>query len=185
MAKDIPAPARVLLFIAIAAVAWIAVLRVVGLGLPGLGLRNGSPYSEANYNWTLSDLDGASVDFREFQGKTVFLNFWATWCGPCVAEMPSISALASRSDLKDVIFLCVSLDGDPKEAKAFLQDRPMNARVLWGGRSKIPPAFQTEGIPATFVLTPDGKIAVAEVGSADWNTQKVADLLKQYAGSKS
>ena len=51
----------------------------------------------ADFDWTVLDLEDQPVSFSKFKGKTVFLNFWATWCGPCVREMPSIDSLAARS----------------------------------------------------------------------------------------
>ncbi len=66
----------------------------------------------ADYDWSLMDLDGQPVSFAKFKGKTVFLNIWATWCGPCVGEMPSIAKLARNPRLQDknIEFVCVSTD---------------------------------------------------------------------------
>ena len=66
----------------------------------------------ADYDWSPVDLNDQPVPFSRFKGKTVFLNFWATWCGPCVSEMPSIEELAKNPRLRDknIAFVCVSRD---------------------------------------------------------------------------
>src|SRR4051812_49314453 len=89
-------------------VAWIGYLYFFG---PGRGSQLGAPGlvgdGQADYNWKLRDLAGNTVDFASFKGKPVFLNIWATWCPPCVAELPSIASLAANPRVEGVAFLCV------------------------------------------------------------------------------
>jgi thiol-disulfide isomerase/thioredoxin len=141
----------------------------------------GSGLSEpADYNWTLADLDGNPVEFSRYKGKAVFLNVWATWCPPCVREMPSIAALAANEKLKDVAFVCVSTDDSPETVKRFLQGKGWPMTVL-RTTPRMPRVFTTDGIPATFLIAPDGRIAAAEVRSADWNEPKVVSFLEKLA----
>jgi thiol-disulfide isomerase/thioredoxin len=127
----------------------------------------------------LLDLDGQPVDFGRFKGKAVFLNIWATWCGPCVQELPSIARLAGNPTLKDVAFVCVSTDDSAEPVKKFLKGKGWPMTVLRA--TDCPAVFRTEGIPATFLIGPDGRIAASEVGSAEWDDPKVMDLLKKLA----
>ena len=137
----------------------------------------------AAYNWTLEDLDEQQVPFSRFQGKTVFLNIWATWCGPCVREMPSIARLAARDTFKDknIAFVCVSVDDATDTVRRFVRDKNWPMTVLHA--SARPPVFQTEGIPATFIISPAGRIVAAEVGSTDWDRPDVVALLEKTAAT--
>jgi thiol-disulfide isomerase/thioredoxin len=149
-------------------------------------LENSGVDLPAAYDWSLEDLDGQAVSFSQFKGKTVFLNVWATWCPPCVAEMPSIARLAENPRLrgKNIEFVCVSVDDNPQTVRRFLRDRRWSMTVLRA--HSLPPIFTTDGIPATFVIAPEGKIVAAEVGSSDWDSPKVVDLLeKTSAGGAS
>jgi thiol-disulfide isomerase/thioredoxin len=131
----------------------------------------------ADYAWTLVGLDGTPVEFSRYRGRAVFLNLWATWCPPCVAELPAIAHLAANPALRDVAFVCVSIDDDLKSVRRFVRERALTLPVVWDAGA--PPAvFQTSGIPATFLIAPDGQIVVAEVGSARWDDPTVVDFLK-------
>jgi thiol-disulfide isomerase/thioredoxin len=136
------------------------------------------PGSQAvvDYSWKLLDLNDGLVEFSRFKGKTVFLNIWATWCGPCVMEMPTIERLAAKPGLKDVEFVCVSTDESAATVRRFLAGKNWPMTVLRA--TSLPPAFQTEGIPATFLISADGRLAASEVGAVKWdNPAAVAFLI--------
>lgn len=151
------------------------------------GPRNRRPLEEsaidrpADYNWTAEDLQQQPVRFTKFQGKTVFLNVWATWCGPCVGEMPSIARLAANPRLqgKDIAFVCVSVDDSLDAVRRFMADKNWPMTILHA--SSLPPVFSTDGIPATFVIDPAGRIVAAEVGASDWDSPDVVALLEKTA----
>src|ERR1035441_3847986 len=89
-----PKPPRTLLYAALAFLAfWFAYLTFFGPRRPAR-LENSGMSQPAEYDWSVVDLDDGPVSFAKFKGKVIFLNFWATWCGPCVREMPSIDRLA-------------------------------------------------------------------------------------------
>jgi thiol-disulfide isomerase/thioredoxin len=135
----------------------------------------------AEYDWALEDLSGQPVAFSDFKGKTVFLNIWATWCGPCVTEMPSIARLADNPRLKgkNIQFVCVSTDDDLDRVRRFVADKEWPMTILHA--RSLPPVFRTDGIPATFIIAPDGRIVAAQVGSSDWDDPKVVELLEKTA----
>ncbi len=139
-------------------------------------------YGMAEYHWRLLDLDDKSVEFSRFKGKKIFLNLWATWCGPCVGEMPSIARLAGDPKVKDVAFVCVSTDDSAEPVKKFLAGKNWSMTFLRA--TDLPSVFQTDGIPATFLIAPDGRIVGAEVGSADWNDPGVVKTLQAIGSTK-
>jgi thiol-disulfide isomerase/thioredoxin len=136
----------------------------------------------ADYDWMLWDLDGRPVPFARYRGKTVFLNVWATWCPPCVEELPTIARLARSAGLERVAFVCVAVQQDREAVRQFLKDKDWPMTFLYA--PEIPPAFTTtEGaIPATFLIAPDGFIAASTVGGADWNDPSVVAFLERLAG---
>ena len=139
----------------------------------------------ADYSWTLHDLDGRVVEFAKFKGTPVFLNVWATWCPPCVRELPSIAKLAADPKLEGVAVVCVATDDSPEPVKQFVKDRNWPARMTVLHASEVPRVFTTEGIPATFLINREGRIVASEVGAADWSSPAVVGFLQKLAGSES
>lgn len=145
-------------------------------------LQPTSPTARANYAWTLEDLDGKPVDFGRYKGRAVFLNIWATWCPPCRSEMPAIANLAANPRLKGVAFVCASTDDDPAEVRRFVAEQKLKLPIFRA--TSLPLAFQTQGIPATFLIAPDGAIVAAQEGSAQWDAPPVVDLLERLASRR-
>jgi thiol-disulfide isomerase/thioredoxin len=136
----------------------------------------------AEFNWSVLDLSDKPVPFSRFKGKVVFLNIWATWCGPCVQEMPSIARLAEEPRLqqKGIEFVCVSIDSSAEAVLNFILKR-QSWTMTFLRAERLPPVFSTDGIPATFIFGRDGRIAASEVGAAEWDDPDVARLLERLA----
>jgi thiol-disulfide isomerase/thioredoxin len=164
------------------AVFWVLYLAFLGPRRPAL-LENPGISQPATYEWSLSDLNDRPVPFSRFKGKPVFLNIWATWCGPCVREMPSIARLAQEPRLqgKGIEFVCVSVDDSSDTVRRFLEGRSWSMAFLRADR--LPSVFRTEGIPATFLIAPDGRIAAAVEGAAEWDVPEVVGFLEKLAAS--
>src|SRR5271165_6727131 len=173
MADTKPRPDRIWLIIALVFLGFWVVYLIFFLPGNRRPLEGSGIDLPADYNWKLEDLREQPVPFSRFKGKTVFLNIWATWCGPCVREMPSIARLAARDTFKDknIAFVCVSVDDATDTVRRFVRDKNWPMTVLHA--STRPPVFQTEGIPATFIISPAGRIVAAEVGSTDWDRPDV------------
>ena len=185
-------PSKVAVFIAMAAVA-IAILIVMlapGAENPAApvadkkGNLTGSPNSAeedaaadaksagkaAPLGFTLKDMNGVDVQLAAFKGKPIVLNFWATWCGPCRAEIPSLVELNTQygKEGKDVVILGISVDDPVEKLKPYASQMKMNYPVLVGaGREDVQDAFgPLWGIPVTVFIDRDGKIAKKHSGIA-------------------
>ncbi len=130
----------------------------------------------ADYDWTVQSLDGQDFTMTFAKGKVVFLNFWATWCSPCVAEMASIQRLYEKFKGKGVIFFCVSNE-DASKVGRFVK-RKGYTFPIYTVRGSLPAAFDTQRVPATFILSRDGRIVLKHIGSAKWDDAKNIDLMK-------
>ena len=132
------------------------------------------------YNFSLLSLQGKEVHFSEFKGKVVFLNLWATWCAPCIAEMPNIHSLYQEVDVEDIAFVMLNVDQDINKAVEFINEHQYTFPVyrIFG---RLPQAFHTNTIPTTFVISPEGKIVSRHTGMANYNIQKFKDFLDNLA----
>jgi thiol-disulfide isomerase/thioredoxin len=123
----------------------------------------------ANWNFKLKDMDGKEVELSSFkdQGKVVLLNFWATWCGPCKAEIPGFVELQDKYRDKLTI-IGYSVDDTPELAKKYAAQYKMNYPILLGeGREDVQDAYgPIWGIPASFIISKDGKVCRKHMGIA-------------------
>ena len=134
-------------------------------------------YPEADFNLELIDSKGERVSMEQFKGKVIFINIWATWCPPCIAEMPGINKLYNDIKDEDVVFLMLSVDKDFAKAKRFNEKKGFDFEVyeVDGG---IPEMYYTESIPTTFVITAKGELALRHEGMADYNTKDFRQFLQ-------
>lgn len=132
-----------------------------------------------DYNMPLVSLGGESANLFEFKGKVIFLNYWATWCPPCIAEMPNIQKLYEQyKDEPGIKFVMVSLDEDPQKAKEFLANREFtfDAYQLAGRRPEV---FQSSIIPTTYIISRDGRLASKKRGMANYYTDDFKNFIDQ------
>jgi thiol-disulfide isomerase/thioredoxin len=136
----------------------------------------------SEYGWFLEDPKGENLDFRSSRGKVVLVNFWATWCPPCVAEMPSMQQLYEAYGDR-VEFMFVARD-DREKVEGFLQKKGYTFPVYFE-RSNPPAELRSNSLPTTYLIDKSGMIRVEKVGAADWNSAKVRDLLETLVKEKS
>ena len=132
--------------------------------------------TESDYNWVLISNEGERVDFSQFKNKAVFLNFWATWCPPCVAELPEIQKAWEKHG-ESVDFLLVT-NQEPALVEAFMDKHGYTVPVHYTG-SQEPSVFQHSSIPTTYILSPEGKIVVNKKGAVNWDS-KGTDRIFEY-----
>ncbi len=130
-----------------------------------------------NYEMVLEDETGKTVHLSDLKNQVIFINFWATWCPPCRAEMPEIQALYHKKK-KDVSFLLISLDKDFEKAKKFVQDKAFDFPI-YRLKNALPTEFESRSIPATFVISAQGKIIFEHQGIADYHNEAFIKLLEQ------
>lgn len=122
-------------------------------------------------NFTLKNLNGEEVSLSQFRGKYVLVNFWATWCGPCKVEMPSLEALYQRFKNKNFALLAISNDMfGATIVKPFVEANNLNFTILLDQRLKASNAFGVTSLPSTFMINPEGEIIGALFGAEDWAT---------------
>ncbi len=126
----------------------------------------------------LLDTKNNGIDFSAFRGKVVFVNNWASWCPPCIAEMPSIHELRKKIQSDNIVFVMVSYDEDPEKAKSFMKKKGFDFDVYFPG-PRYP--YGTPSIPATFILDKSGKTVIQNMGMADYGGDDLANQLKQLA----
>jgi thiol-disulfide isomerase/thioredoxin len=115
---------------------------------------------------------GETQKLSELKGKVVFLNFWATWCGPCRAEMPSMEAIYNRYKEKGLEILAVNCQERQPEVLAYKEDNNFSFPILLDGDGKVSGAYGIQAIPTTFLLDREGRIILRLVGSINWDTPK-------------
>jgi len=132
---------------------------------------------EASYEFTLLDANGKLTPFSEFKGKPVFINLWATWCPPCIAEMPDIQKLYEDESTGDVAFVMISLDDEWEKAKKFVEKKRYSFPI-YRLASPLPEVYNSRSIPATYVISRQGKIVMSRQGMADYYNRKTIAFLK-------
>jgi peroxiredoxin len=142
----------------------------------GYGLKAGTPAPP----FTLPVRGGGSVDLASLRGHVVVINFWATWCPPCVAEMPSLDRLQRALSRDGLVVLGVSVDEDEAALTAFIEKGGLALKVLRDpGGAVASGDYRTTGYPETFVIDAAGVIKETYVGPADWDTPEALDHFRR------
>ncbi len=129
-----------------------------------------------DYSWALLQHNGQEVNLKEFRGKKILINYWATWCPPCIAEMPGMQTL--YDDYKDsVVFLFVTSD-EAEVVKTFMDKRGFDLPVF-SAQSSPPDLLEATSLPTTYLIDKNGDILIRKVGSADWNSDVVRQVLNR------
>jgi len=138
--------------------------------------ENGEIISDTDFNWKLVDINNNEVDLNEAKGKVIFINLWATWCPPCVGEMPEIQKLYNNYKNNDNIMFYMITSDPVSKMKKFVTNRKYDFPVFHA-KGETPVPFKVRSIPTTFVLSKSGKIVIRETGAANWGGKKMVEII--------
>ena len=152
-------------------------LAFLTLGLAGCysGTRPPRIGSEAP-NFTVQDAD-RKLTLTDYRGQVVVLNFWATWCPPCVEEMPSLVQMQQRLKDKGITVLAVSLDADEAAYRKFLKDHGVNLITVRDPDLKSSDLYGTFKYPETYIIDRNGVLRRKFIGAVNWNDPEVMEFL--------
>lgn len=138
-------------------------------------LKNPSPASA----FMLRDVDGKLVSLRDFEGKVVLLNFWATWCANCRKEMPAMERLYQSLRADGFAIVAISVDQAATEkVKAFAEELKLTFPVLHDRDSIISRLYSNPGVPVSYLVNREGRIVYRVVGEYDWYSPEARETVK-------
>lgn len=155
---------------------------LTGLITPDISLSE-AEIVEASYDVQLTSLDGEHVVLDRFRGKTIFMNFWATWCPPCLAEMPLIQELYDDLKDEDIAFVMVSTDESAEIARTYFEKNGFTLPVYMLS-GPLPEPYTSQVLPTTYVISPDGHLVTRHAGMANYNSDKFRSFLLGLKESK-
>ena len=117
------------------------------------------------------------VSLDQFRGQVVVLNFWASWCAPCVEELPSLMTMQDRMKAKGVVVLGVSIDVDGDAYHRFLKQRNVNFLTVRDPEQKVAEMYGTSGWPETYIIDRKGVMRRKFIGAVDWNSPDIVQFL--------
>jgi len=127
-------------------------------------------------NFTVQDPE-RTVTLSQFKGQVVVLNFWATWCPPCIEEMPSLMRMQQRMQSKALTVLAVSVDVDESNYRRFLKDHNVNLLTVRDPDQKTNRLYGTFKFPETYIIDRNGVVRRKFIGAVDWTEPEVIDFL--------
>ena len=137
---------------------------------------------QVDYNFTLKSRTGENVNFEDLKGKVIFMNLWATWCAPCLAEMSDIHDLYKAVDSSKIAFVMISRNDRFGRAKQYVEKKEYTFPI-YELNGPLPEVFSAGSIPTTYVISKDGRMAVKKTGFATYNTKEFKNYLLALADS--
>jgi peroxiredoxin len=129
-------------------------------------------------DFTLMDMQGRQVSLSDFKGKIVLVNFWATWCPPCIEEMPSMEKLYQRFKGEDFVLLAVNAEENGKQlVEGFLKKHNFSFPILLDEDAKVQQLFNVFRFPETVIINRHGEIVTKVLGGRDWMDQEIVRVL--------
>lgn len=159
----------------------LSALLLIGLLSPLIGCYSGGHPTRIGSNapdFTVQDADH-SVSLSQFRGKVVVLNFWATWCPPCIEETPSLVKMQTHLKDKGVVVLAVSIDADNAEYHRFLKSYNVNLVTVRDEARKASSLYGTFGWPESYVIDRNGVLRRKFIGAVDWTSPEIVEYLSK------
>ncbi len=144
----------------------------------GKAPKSAKEYTPKAIDFTLSDINGQPYTLSDHKGKLIFLNFWATWCPPCKAEMPSMQKVHDESDKDKFIILAVNVGEPEGSVRKFVETYKYTFPVLIDEGAKVSLKYRAYGIPLTYVIDQKGEIIARISGAREWDWQDLKRYIK-------
>lgn len=129
-------------------------------------------------DFTVESLLGDSESLNDYRGKVIFLNFWATWCGPCKAEVGEIDALNETLKDEDFMVMALSIQEQKKRVSKFMKSNDIDFPVYLDSDGAVAAMYGVTGIPTTYIIAPDGTIVGRAVGPREWGGKESVKLMR-------
>jgi len=140
---------------------WGVALLLTGIGFWLFSVWRAPSLPDDAPEWTLPALDGGVVSLSDYRGKTIVLNFWATWCSPCVREIPTFEKFSKEHP--EIPVLGIAIDGKPSDLALFAKKHNMTYPIIIGD-ADVQIDYQVNTLPMTVIVGPDGQVKDAHVG---------------------
>jgi peroxiredoxin len=150
---------------------WIIALLLAGLSQ--------TPQAAVAPDFTLKALDGTNLRLAEQRGEIILINFWASWCGPCIQEMPQLDKLAQKYQSLGVQVWGINVENDSTAAKAYLSKVAVGFPILFDLENQVSKAYQVEAMPTTVILDKDGQVRTVHRGYKPGYEKKYEDDIKK------
>jgi peroxiredoxin len=163
---------RILLSLFILVVSLPSIAQQAGKGLTQLPDRPQAP------NFVLADIDGNRYRLSDYRGQVVIINFWATWCPPCRAEMPSMQRAWEQLEKEGILMLGINVGEDEDTIFQFTANYPVEFPLLMDLDSRVINQWPVRGLPTTFVVSPEGKITYRAIGGREWDDPDLLAMVR-------
>ena len=124
-------------------------------------------------------MDGVSHQLSDYRGKTVIINFWATWCPPCREEMPSMERAWNKIKDQNIMMFAINVGEDEDTIFTFLGDYPASFTILLDTSGTLIEQWPVKGLPTTFVVSPEGKLVYRAIGGREWDDDALLDKIRK------
>ena len=163
---------RILLSLFILVVSLSSIAQQAGKGLTQLPDRPQAP------DFVLADIDGNQYRLSDYRGQVVIINFWATWCPPCRAEMPSMQRAWQQLEKEGILMLGINVGEDEDTIFQFTANYPVEFPLLMDQDSRVINQWPVRGLPTTFVVSPAGKITYRAIGGREWDDPDLLAMVR-------
>ncbi|MFP3947842.1 MAG: TlpA family protein disulfide reductase [Longimicrobiales bacterium] len=163
-----------------ALLALVAMVTILASCEPRVGWEGGPAVGDSVPEYTIEDLDGDPAGLRDFRGRPVLLNFWATWCTPCRTETPFLQSIHERYESRGLQVVGVSMDspGSVDEIRDFMEEMAVGYRILYDPRQVGMDRFSLIGLPVTYILDREDRIRFVRVGPVSEDDEEFLETLE-------